>query len=373
MITTKTTKLIAIFGILVLAIAACQTSIDRTTTDNTAANTPIKIGAIFILTGQGANWGRHAKQGAELALQELNTAGGINGRQVTIVHEDNQGDNPAQAVSALQKLMTQDINIVLGPNWSPSGLAVAPIACQNNVLMISPSLGIADFNEQCDFLFNTWPHDATLSTHLGKSLFAQGFKRIAILGSHQVWEETQAIAVKKAFETAGGTVVAFELPAGDQADFKTELLKISQATPDALVVQFAQEHIIAKQMRELGMHVPIFAPLIDQERITGAQGALEGAVSFTSFTPTEDFTKRYASTFGEQPDIGATGAFDAVMLLATAMKTTNTTDPTTLKNHLNSLKEWNGTSGLLTFDGKGGVTHEPKKMVVKGNALVSFS
>jgi len=287
------------------------------------------------------------------------------------LYEDNQGDNPAQAVTALHKLLSQDINIILGPNWSPSGLAVAPIACQNQVLMISPSLGIADFNEQCEYLFNTWPHDASLSTQLGEHIFNQGVRNLAILSSHQVWEETQAQAVKQAFEAAGGIVTAFELTQGDETDFRTSLLKIKETKPEAIVVQFTYEHLIAKQMKELGMNLPIFAPLIDQERISGAQGALEGAVSFTSFTPTQEFSEKYANAFSKQPDIGATGAYDAVMLLAKTMQVTQSTDPTILKNYLNELKEWNGASGRLVFDGKGGVTHEPEQMIVKSGTLIA--
>ncbi|MDO8660598.1 MAG: ABC transporter substrate-binding protein [Candidatus Woesearchaeota archaeon] len=360
---SNTTKLITVlfFGLLLLSCQTTQTK-DR----------PIKIGAIFMLTGQGANWGMHSQQGAELARAEINAAGGINGQTLEIVYEDNQGDNPAQAVTAINKLLSQDIRLILGPNWSPSGLAVAPIACQNQVLMISPSLGIADFNEQCDYLFNTWPHDEAVSSQLGTYIFNKDFRKLVILSSNQVWEETQAQAAKQSFEAAGGTVVAFELTNPEETDFRTSLLKIKNANPDAIFVQLSYEHLIAKQMKELSIMLPIFAPFIDQERITGARGALEGAISFTSFTPTQEFSEKYSAKFSTQPDIGSTGAYDAVMLLAKAMQSTQSTDPSVLKEYLNDLKEWNGASGKLVFDGKGGVlSHEPQQMIVRNNALIT--
>jgi len=178
-------------------MAAC------TTTNN---DETIKIGGILILTGTGSQTGTMELKGTNLAIEEINSEGEINGEKLEIVYEDNPDDEPKTAVTALQKLLAQDIKIILGATWTPSAKAIAPIACQEKTLMVSPSVGVADFNEECDYLFNLWPHDDVLSRKIGKHLYDQGYKNIAILGSNQAWEEVQANAVKEGYELAGGKV-----------------------------------------------------------------------------------------------------------------------------------------------------------------------
>ncbi|MEK6960860.1 MAG: ABC transporter substrate-binding protein [Nanoarchaeota archaeon] len=217
-----TTYLVGII-LLAILIQGCTTG-QAYKTSPANQKEPITIGAVLILTGTGSNWGQNSRQGADLAVKELNAEGGVLGRQLKMDYEDNPNDYPASAVTALNSLTAKDVKIVIGTTWSTSGLAVAPIACDERILMISPTLGMADFNERCDYLQNIWPHDATLSAELGRHIYNKGHRRLAILGSQQNWEEEQARAVMKGFEEAGGKTVAFELPAGDSQDFKTELL-----------------------------------------------------------------------------------------------------------------------------------------------------
>ena len=136
-----------------------------TTTNN---DETIKIGGILILTGTGSQTGTMELKGADLAIEEINSEGGINGKKLEIIYEDNSDDEPKTAVTALQKLLAQDIKIILGTTWTPSAKAVSPIACKEGALMISASVGVADFNEACDYLFNLWPHDDVLSRKIGQ-------------------------------------------------------------------------------------------------------------------------------------------------------------------------------------------------------------
>ncbi len=338
-----------------------------------AQGQPIKIGAILMLSGTGSNWGTNSQRGAELAVAEVNARGGVNGRPLQVTYEDNQGDSATAAVNGLQKLLAENIKIILGTNWTPSGLAVAPIACDRGVLMISPSLGVRSFNERCDSLFNVWPHDDVLSERLGQWLADKGYKKIAILGSKQEWEQTQSEAVKRGFTEKGGTIVAYELGQKDQKDFRTEVTKIKASNPDAVVfTNYSYEQISAKQLREQGAKMPFYSILMDDERIKGAHGAFEGTVVITSFTPTAAFKEKFSAKYNEQPDIGADTSYDAVMLIAEAMRKTGSTDPSVLKGYLGSLKNYSGASGALTFDGKRGVTKSAQFQLVKDGKLVSY-
>jgi len=366
----KINKLVISVIVLILIIGVTYLLIkDRKATEDET----VRIGAILILSGVGANWGENSQRGAELAVEEINQRGGINGRPLEIIYQDNPGDSPKDAVNALHNLISRDIGVVLGTNWTPSGLATAPIACEKEVVMISPSLGVGEFNETCDYLFNVWPHDDVLSRYLGGWLYEEGYRNIAVLGSIQEWENAQANAVKEGFENAGGQLAIFEITQKDEKDFKTAAAKIKAANPDAIVfTNFSYEHLAAKRLRELQIETPFFSILIDNERIQGASGALEGAIAITSFAPSKKFIDKFIKKYEMSPDIGTDTSYDAINLIAEAMNKTNSTDPGLIKDYINSLDSYLGASGQLKFDGKGGVTKDPKFIIVQGGAIVPY-
>ena len=332
---------------------------------------PIRIGGILMLTGAGSTWGLNSQRGADLAIEEINNEGGINGRQLEIIYEDNQGDDARVAVSAFYGLLRDDIKIILGTNWSPSGIALAPLACEEEVLMISPSLGVAEFNEECDYLFNLWPHDFLLSKELGSLVYDDGYRKIAILGSQQAWEQEQAYAVKAGFENAGGEVVSFQLPSQHEEEFSDEVQNIKEANPEAVVLTLSTDPVglAAKKLYEAGVNVQFYAILLDSGALRDAEGALEGTIAVTSFTPNQEFTDLFISKFGERPDIGFDTSYDAIKLIAESIEETGSTDPNVLKDYINSLDEYEGVSGTLKFDGKGGVIKPFKFIVVEGDMI----
>ncbi|MDD9953587.1 MAG: ABC transporter substrate-binding protein [Candidatus Woesearchaeota archaeon] len=350
--------------LLVLLFLVSCTPVDNT----------IEIGAILTLSGSGAHWGEGSQQGAELAVQEINAAGGVNGKQLRISYEDNRNSDGKNAVAALRKLLYEDKNIILGPTWTPPGLAIAPIACEEQTLMISPTLGVAEFNELCDTNFNLWLHDFLISEELGQYLYDKGYRKIAIVSSLQAWEQEQAYAVKRGYERAGGTVAAFELADKNEMDYLAEATKITMSDPDAVVfTNIAFQHITAKRLHELGEDAPFYSVLMDDERIKGADGAFENTVVITSFTPSDEFKEKFRATYGKEADLGSDTAYDAIHLLARAMRATNSEDTVQVAAHLNTVRIYTGASGTLVFDGKGGVTKEPKYMVVKNGKLAPLS
>lgn len=335
---------------------------------------PIKLGAILMLSKTASDWGSNSQKGADLAIEEINSKDGINNRKLEIVYKDNQGDDARVAVSAFFKLLKEDIKIILGPNWTPSGLALAPLACDKKVLMISPSLGVAGFNEKCDYLFNLWPHDSLLSEELGRLVYHEGHRKIAILGSQQAWEQLQAFIIKETFENLGGEVVSFHLPSKEEEEFSNEVQNIKEIDPEAVVLTLgtASSGLAAKNLYKAGIRVPFYAVLITDQSIQDAEGGLEGAVVITSFTPNQEFAELFISKYGEQPGIGSDTSYDAIKLIAEAIEETGSTDPTALKDYINALDKCEGLSGTLIFDGKGGVTKPFKFTVVKDNKIVNY-
>lgn len=337
---------IALF-ILVLTVLPLTSCIhEKVVEDET-----VKVGAILMLSGDYAIEGINAQKGIELAANEINQRGGVLGKRLEIKYEDNQADNTQLAVSALYKFIQQDVHLVLGPIQTPSGLATAPIACSNKVLMISPNIGVSEFNKECDFIFKTVNDDALNSEFLGKYLYEKGYRKIGVLGSLQTWEKIQAESVKKGFEKAGGEVVSFQLVKPDEKDFSSIITKIKNTNPEVIIfANYNTQHLSAKKSRELGIIASFYSILVDQSKIDAAQGALEETVVVTSFTPKKDFVEKYNSLYKEEVSRPADSSYDVIMLLAQAIEETKSTDPTVLKEYLNSLEIYDGASGFLTFD-----------------------
>ena len=349
-----------LIAIALLALTAC------TITPHQDSDT-IKIGAIFMLTGLGNVQGEHSTLGVQLAIDQINQQGGINGKQLELIVEDNKGDNPKEAISAYRKLKAQGINIILGPNWSPSAEALAPIACADQTLMIAPSVGIAEFNKECSLLFSLWPPDYLNSQQLGQYVVEQGHKNIVIISSTQVWEHEQGIFVKKGVDQAGGSAELL-ITTRETKDFSNEALKAADA--DAVVfTNYAFQHLTAKQLREQGNQAIFYGVVIEPYHIQGAQGAFEDAIAITSFTPNNEFINSFTQKYNKEPLMPADTSYDSIMLLAEAMQKTNSQDPLILSQNLNTITHYAGASGSLTFDEHGGTTKESALLEIKNNEL----
>ncbi|MEK6963606.1 MAG: ABC transporter substrate-binding protein [Nanoarchaeota archaeon] len=358
----KTTILATLLAIIIL-LTSCQSHTQQDT---------IQIGSILILTGDGASWGIAERNGMDMAAEKINQEGGILGKKLTLVHEDDQS-SPKQSLSAFQKLTdVNDIHLIIGTTWSHTGLPLVQLADGKKVIMISPSLGVKEFNEGSKYLFNVWPHDYLLSEELAKTLFEKGHRKVAIFSAQQVWVKDQTEAFRKEFEKLGGKIQLVVEPDPDDKELRAEALRITQEKNiDAVIdMHIAPADIIAKRLKEVGIKVPIYSIALDNAVIKASQGAMDGTVFLTSLTPSPEFEKSYKAKYGMELDIGADSAYDAVMLLTQAIKATGSTESDKIADYLSSLKEYDGASGHLTFDGKRGVT-KPflTKQVKKGVAV----
>lgn len=333
----------------------------------------IRIGSISILTGNAADGGIAAKNGIDMAIESVNLNGGINGRRLVAFHEDSQADVKT-TISAFQKLTTVDnINIIIGPTWSNTGLALVELAKERGILLISPGVGAAEFNEASKFIFNTRPHDFILSGKLAEYVYEKGHRKVAIIGAQQIWVKEQTNTFKKKFEELGGEVVVLLEPNPENTDVSTDALKIKEnednidaiiSTTDGVFVGVR----IAKKVRELGVELPIYSVIVTADIVEAADGAYEGMEIIMAFSPTLKFQANYIEKYGIEADISSDSAYDAVMLIVKAMRATKSTDPDILQEYLNKVEEYTGVSGVLISDGKGGFAKDDlvAKKVVNG-------
>ncbi|MCB9030128.1 MAG: penicillin-binding protein activator [Deltaproteobacteria bacterium] len=334
------------------------------------------LGAMLCLSGPCAEHGENAKEGIQLAIEEINSAGGLLGKHVKLSLEDtDEGLGSSRAVSAFKKLsFNKDIRYIVGPSWTPAGLAVAPlVASSKNIIMTSPSLGVADFNETSSNIFNLWPHDEIATRAIAKYAIEKGVRKVAIFSSQQDWERTQGDVFEKEFKNLGGEITIKLEPLESVNDLKSIATRIVKTSPDAIFYSnFTQMGLAAREVAQLGFKKLQLCILIDDTRLEASNGALEGAVIVRYQDSSQDFVQKFTKRFGHTPRIGSDTAYDVVMMYAKAITQAETDDPeivksTLLKTHLD------GASGKIQFDELGGVSKAPLFYQIKDGAQIPVS
>lgn len=331
----------------------------------------LPLGAVFPLTGSAAQWGGPARDGALLAVDDLNAKGGIRGKKVQLTVEDDQCQ-PATGASALQKIITSEHPIaVLGAVCSSVTLAIAPIAERDKLVLISPASTSPLVSTAGDYIFRDIPSDAFRGKAFAKYVFSTGRKNISVLYINNEGGLGGQQAFSENFKKLGGNIASVEAYPADAQDFRAQLTKIKQQPSDGvLIVSYpADTPLLLRQAFELGLHKPLFfqtEALDDPAVIAKAGNAAEGATYILPAKPegsaTQDFTHKYKAMYNREPELFAAESYDAIMLINRALSNAPQMSSEALKSELYKIQNYNGASGVISFDSNGDVE---KPMVVK--------
>ena len=324
----------------------------------------IKFGEIVSLTGKEAAWGQSSHLGAILAVEQLNGAGGLLGFRVALVSEDNQS-KPGDTVTVARKLISRERVVgILGEDASARSLEAAPVCQAARTPMICSS-NHAAITEVGDYIFRVTFITSDESRTLAK--FARNsmkFRRMAILNSASTaYSSDLGKWFTADFSALGGSIVQelkyFE---GDK-DFKAQLTAIKAAGVDGIFVPayYTEAALICAQARELGIVLPILgcggweAP----ELFTIGGKAVEGCYYVTAFsaenpeTTTQKFIREFRARFpGREPDSFAGLRYDAVMMLAEAIRKAGSLEPSAIRDSLAATKDFPGATGMIALDSK---------------------
>lgn len=318
------------------------------------------IGGIFPLSGPVAVYGIEARNGIELAIAEINAAGGIAGKQIVLISEDDEG-NPEKTVNAYKKLVTKDkVKVIIGSLTSGATAAITSLAQAQKVLLLAPAATLPSITSAGDFVFRACFIDPFQGT-VGGRFAAQnlGKKRAAVL-----YDVANDYSVglyenfKIAFEKAGGTLVAAESYGTGDKNFRAQLTKIKSANPDVVYLPdyYGVVSLIAKQLRSQGINTEIvggdgWGGLVDNAGDEVLKGFYSDHYAGDSTEPlVRKFVAAYTARYHANPTSFAALAYDCVYLLKDAAeKAGTTTNSTALRD---ALAKTNGTyvTGNLTFD-----------------------
>src|SRR5437763_2665242 len=323
----------------------------------------IKVGVYGDLSGQTSSFGQSTKSGTQMAADELNAAGGINGRQIQLVTEDDQGE-PGKAATVVGKLVNQDqVRALIGEVASSNSIAAAPAAQEAKVPMISPSSTNPRVTQIGDYIFRVCFIDPFQGEVMAK--FAANTlkaKRAAILfDSNSDYSKGLIQFFKQSFTKLGGEIVAEQAYAQRHRDFTGQLTQIHSANPDVIYVPgyYQEVGVIAKQTRQLGIKAPLLGgDGWDSPQLWDLGGdALNGDYISNHYSVDDpspviqDFVKRYKAKFGgTAPDSLAGLAYDAMMVLADSTKRAGGTESDKLRDAIAATKDFKGVTGVISIN-----------------------
>jgi branched-chain amino acid transport system substrate-binding protein len=323
----------------------------------------IAIGEFASLTGGTASFGQSVHKGTQMAIDEINAAGGILGKKLRLYTEDDQSKD-GEAATVVKKLISrQKVVALLGEVASKLSLEAAPIAQDKKVPMISPASTNPKVTESGDYIFRICFIDPFQGTVLSKFALSRGWKRIAILTDvKQDYSVGLSKFFKEHFTANGGTIVAeISYSSGDK-DFKAQLTNLKAQNPDAILASgyYNESGLIASQARELGITVPLLggdgwdSPSL--VKVAGA--AIEGGF-FSNHFSVEDpapaiqhFLKRFKAKYNEDADAMSALGYDSAMILGDAIKRAGTTEGPQLRDAIAATKDFPGITGKITIDEK---------------------
>jgi branched-chain amino acid transport system substrate-binding protein len=332
-----------------------------------AAAQDIVIGEFASLTGSEATFGVNSSNGVQLAVDEINNAGGLlGGRKIKIVIEDDQS-KPGQPSAAVKKLIASDKAIaIVGEIASSRSLEAAPICQEAKIPMVSPGSTNPSVTEKGDYIFRVCFIDPFQGTVMAKfALDNLHAKKVAILTDvRNDYSVGLTKYFKEYFTTHGGQITTERSfsGGGTDRDFRAQLTSIKPGQPDAIFVPgyYTEAGLIAKQARSLGIKVPLLGgDGWDSPKLSEIGGsAVNGCYFSTHFSPqdknpkVQDFVKRYHEKFKAMPDGMAPLGYDAMMILGEVIKNAGSTDAAKIRDGLASVKNYEGVTGKITIDAK---------------------
>jgi branched-chain amino acid transport system substrate-binding protein len=366
--------LAALLAVLAGGFSGCKPSAEQTAADEQV----IKVGEYASLTGKEAAFGQSSHKGTLMAIEEINAQGGVLGKKLKLIYEDDQTKAGESATIAEKVISDDKVVALLGEVASGRSLEAAPICQQNRVPMISPSSTNPKVTEVGDYIFRVCFTDEFQGRLIANfALDTLKAKKIALMKDVAL---PYSVGLRdyfvKAYEARGGTILTEKNYSSNDKDFNAQLTAIKAENPEAIFVPgyYTEAGLIVAQARQLGITVPIFggdgweAP----ELIQLGGDAMEGTYFSTHYSAenqspmVQDFVKKFQAKYnGETPDAMAALGYDSAMVLADAIKRAGTTDEPQLRDAIAATKDFEGVTGKTTLDANRNATKPAVIITVK--------
>ena len=359
---SKTTKITIWLIIIIVVIAGIWWGVARKPAQPPIAKKEVvKIGVILPLSGTAAYAGEEVKSGIDLAVEEINNKGGINGKKLEVIYEDTKC-NPTEAINVFNKLTKIDkISVIIGDWCSSCVLAVAPIAEKSRIVLVS--LGISPkIRFAGDYIFRIPVSLAYYSKRLAQYVHKKNISKVSILYINNDYGASFSDYFRKDFENLGGKIVSVETFERGATDFRTQLIKIKNDNSEAIfIIAYNEFDRILKQKEELKINKLVLASnTVESQQVLDLGKLAEGIIYPYSFNPDSnrkgsiEYQTLYKAKYGKKSGYYAAEGYDAVKILAKAIKVCGT-NSVCIKNELYKIKNFDGATGKISIDEYGDV------------------
>ena len=388
----KPTKVLALTAAFMLTVAClpvsgcAQDGGSEGETGTGGEGEPYRIGAVLSLTGTYAGLGIPEQRAIDLEVERINADGGINGRELVVIYEDDATDAAKSQAAGVRLIDEEGVLAIIGASGTGQTMAMRSDAERAGVPIVSMAGGsviTADFSE---WVFQTpWPNRIVIPFVL-EEMAAAGHTTVGLISDTGGYGVDGRDIVLATAADAGVTIVADETFNAGDTDMTSQLTKIRAAEPDAVLIWAAGKEaaIIARNARQLNMEQPLYggSGIARQEFIDGAGEAAEGVRLGTgkilvpeafgegteAYAVATDFIERYEAAYGTPPDIFAGHAYDAIGLIADALERLGSGDVTSeqVRDALEQTSGWVGIDGTFTYSATdhNGLTRDEMVMYV---------
>ncbi len=324
----------------------------------------IKIGFLGGKTGGHAHYGIETLKGMQMAVEDINKAGGVLDKKLEIIEGDH-GSNGSDAANVTQKMITQKVAAIVGDPTTGITITAAQICQPAKVVLLSAGAVGTGVVEIGDYIYRDTLLDAVAAPAVTKYLKEElGWKKVALVTTTGLsYSESLTSIFKPALAKYGVEIAAEQSIMEKDTNFSAQVTSLAQKDFDGVIFTgyYTEGALFMKEMRKQGLNQVMAGGdgLLGQELYKLGEGAVEGSMVYAGFAVdaknaagvTQEFIEKYkAKNNNSLPDMFAAQGYDAVMMLAEAMQKANSSDPTVYKDALAKTKDFKGVTGTITFD-----------------------
>lgn len=353
------TLLIALTALFSASLTGCK---DKGNDAGGGDADEIRVGVFLSLSGANADFGKTTKNGIDLAVEEINEAGGINGKKLVIIAKDTRS-KPEEAQTVAKQLASQDkVAVAIGSVESGQSIKAAPVFQEAGIPMVSPSSTNPDVTKQGDRIFRV----CYLDDFQGQACAAFAYKYLNLRKAALIYAQDDdyskglAQYFREAFKGMGGSIVEEAPFQGDVSEFKDQVSKIAAAGPDVIFapVYYAKIGLIARDFRKQGVTVPLLGGdgWESPQLIQLAGETLEGSYFGYHYDPDDQdakvqgYLKAYSAKFGSEPNSLSALGYDAVYAVKLAIELGGGSSADQITEGLRKIKDFKGVTGTFSID-----------------------
>jgi len=345
----------------------------------------IPIGAVISETGAAASYGRSVRKGLDLAVEEINSGGGFEGKAFEIVYRDDETD-PMKGQQAVADLISEfDVGLIIGAVSSSVTLAIAPMCEQDGVVLLSPTASAPQLTDAGSYIFRNYPSDVLEGTAMARFARDLGVERLALFAVDNEFGEGLKRVFAPEFESRFRAIVAtIDFQEGQAAGLGGRIAALADARPDGIYVVGYIDDVasIVRQVRDAGLESVVLATsstnavdLVEKIGAAAENVVLPRSSSFDSESDdpaVQAFVATYREKYGEDPDDFAARGYDAAKLLLIAMQQGGSAHPDAVKTGLSGIDDYHGASGRVALDEHGDAVQYPRLYVIRQGREIPY-